>query len=65
MKVIIDPALCQSQGRCYASFPDLFERTDNGKGVVISTIDLDDQDVRFDLQAAANICPRGAIRIED
>jgi ferredoxin len=65
MKVTVDPALCQSQGRCYASFPDLFERTEHGKGVVISTVDFDDQDVRFDLQNAANQCPRGAIRIED
>lgn len=65
MKATIDTSLCQSQGRCYNSFPDLFERGANGKGILISTVDLDDDDVRFDLQAAANLCPRGAIQIED
>ena len=65
MKAIVDPALCQSQGRCYASFPDLFARTENGKGALLATGDLDDENVCFDLQAAANLCPRGAIQIED
>jgi ferredoxin len=65
MKAIVDPALCQSQGRCYASFPDLFERAEGGKGVLIATLDLADDNLRFDLQAAANQCPRGAIQIED
>ena len=65
MKATVDPTLCQSQGRCYASFPDLFGRVENGKGALIATIDLDDEDVRFELQAAANQCPRGAIRIDD
>ncbi len=65
MKVTVDPALCQSQGRCYASFPDLFERLEGGKGTLSATADPDDEDVRFDLQAAANQCPRGAIQIED
>ena len=65
MKAIVDPALCQSQGRCYNSFPELFERGDDGKGVAISTGDLEGDDLRFDLQNAANQCPRGAIRLED
>ena len=65
MKATVDPALCQSQGRCYASFPDLFVRSQDGKGALISTVDLGDDDVQFDLQAAANLCPRGAIRIDD
>ena len=65
MKAIVDTALCQSQGRCYNSFPELFERGENGKGMPISTIDLEDDDVRFDLQNAVNQCPRGAIRLED
>lgn len=65
MKVTVDLSLCQSQGRCYNSFPSLFERGEAGKGVLINGADLDDQDVRFDLQAAANLCPRGAIRVEE
>ena len=65
MKATVDQTLCQSQGRCYNSFPDLFERTAGGKGALVASVDLDDQDVRFDLQAAANLCPRGAIRIEE
>ena len=65
MKVTLDTTLCQSQGRCYNSFPDLFERSESGKGALISTVDVSDDDVRFDLQAAANLCPRGAILIEE
>ncbi len=65
MKASVDPSLCQSQGRCYTSFSELFERAPDGKGVLIATVDLRDEDVRYDLQAAANQCPRGAIRIED
>jgi ferredoxin len=65
MKVTLDTNLCQSQGRCYNSFPDIFERSASGKGALIATVDVDDEDIRFDLQAAANLCPRGAILIED
>jgi ferredoxin len=65
MKAIVDTALCRSQGRCYNSFPELFGRGEDGKGVSLSSVDIDDDDVRFDLQNAANQCPRGAIRLED
>jgi ferredoxin len=65
MKVIVDPELCQSQARCYNQFPDVFERGAGGKGMMRPDADLDDEDIRYDIQSAANQCPRGAIRIED
>jgi ferredoxin len=65
MKVTVEPGLCQSQARCYNQFPELFERGEGGKGVLNPAADLGDDDVRYDIQSAANQCPRGAIRIED
>lgn len=65
MKLVIDPLVCKAEGRCYASYPDLFVRGPDGKALVRIKPGYDEDDLRLEAQAAANLCPRGAILFED
>lgn len=65
MRLTIDPTLCKAEGRCYRSYPDLFLRGQDGKGIVDIRSKQDPEDIQLDAQAAANLCPRGAILLEE
>ncbi len=60
-KVYVDEDLCIGCGVCVDTCPDVFELTDDGKAEVI---DGAEEDIDC-AQDAADICPTGAIIIED
>ena len=64
MKVVIDPELCQGQGRCFSIAPSVFDFDELGNGVVIGDGTLDDQTLELARLAQAN-CPEHAIFIEE
>jgi len=64
VKVIIDDALCQGQGRCFSLAPSLFGFDELGNGVVRGDGSLDDAMRGLALLAQAN-CPEHAIFLED
>ena len=64
MKVVIDPELCQGQGRCFSIAPSIFDFDDLGNGVVIGDGTLDEQTIELARLAQAN-CPEHAIFIEE
>lgn len=64
MKVVIDPDLCQGQGRCFSIAPTIFEFDDLGNGVVIGDGTLTSATLELAQLAQAN-CPEHAISIED
>jgi len=64
VKVVIDPELCQGQGRCFSIAPSVFDFDELGNGVVIGDGTLDDQTLELARLAQAN-CPEHAIFIEE
>ncbi len=64
MKVSIDPALCQGQGRCFSIAPAIFDFDDLGNGVVIGDGTLNAESVALARLAQSN-CPEHAIFIEE
>jgi ferredoxin len=63
MKVRIDREKCTGEKRCFNVYPDLYVEDEEGKGQVISGINLSEED-EVDAQSSANACPNGAIIIE-
>jgi ferredoxin len=66
MKVIVDLKRCESNGRCYENFPDLFEPGPDKKAV-LKKIEIpdDDFDMQQEARSAAMMCPKIAIVIEE
>ena len=66
MKVKVDLEKCESSGRCYDFAEDVFERGDKGRASLkINEIPDDDMDLRSMAEFACNMCPTGAITVED
>ena len=66
MKVIIDLDKCEGFGRCYDNSPDMFDEGPDKKSVAKMTeVPDDDFDLQREARAAAMMCPKGAITIED
>jgi ferredoxin len=62
MRAAVDQARCQGHGRCYTTFPDLFEEDEYGHAVAAPT---DAEPTRSgDLYLAAANCPEAAITVE-
>ena len=61
-KITVDPKKCIACGTCYAMYPELFEAGDDGKSKVISH---DFKKHGYTAEDIANVCPSGAISIED
>jgi ferredoxin len=64
VKVVIDAALCQGQGRCFSIAPNVFHFDDLGNGVVIGDGTLSAETLELARLAEAN-CPERAIFIEE
>ena len=60
--VEVDHNVCIGAAPCTAMAPNTFALDDNGKAVILSTVDADDQETILN---AARGCPVGAIRIKD
>ena len=64
MKVHIDLDKCYRSGECYYNHPELFEMSDAGDPV-LKAADLTDAAMRLHAEQAAEVCPSGAILVED
>ena len=64
MKVQIDLEKCHRSGECYYNHPELFEMSDAGDPLPKAE-DLTDAAMRLHAEQAAEVCPAGAILIED
>jgi ferredoxin len=64
VKVSIDSDLCQGQGRCFSSAPELFGFDDLGNGFVIGDGVLTPENEASARLAQSN-CPEHAIFIEE
>ncbi|WP_445527605.1 ferredoxin [Streptomyces cyslabdanicus] len=62
MKVVVDMNKCQDHGQCVFAAPDVFSFDDAGRLAYVS--DPDDE-LREEVEEAADVCPLQAIRIED
>lgn len=62
MKVVVDMNKCQDHGQCVFAAPDVFSLDDAGHLAYVA--DPDDE-LRDEVEEAADVCPLQAIRIED
>jgi len=63
VKIVIDPAACAGNGRCYSLAPELFTDDERGYGQVIGDGTIDDSQLEA-ARRAARACPERAISIE-
>jgi ferredoxin len=63
MKVVVDWDLCESNALCMAEAPEVFDMQDDD---TLNVLDEEpDESLRTKVEAAAHVCPRQAIRIEE
>ncbi|MGW2423803.1 ferredoxin [Streptomyces sp. NPDC001709] len=62
MQVVVDMNKCQDHGQCVFAAPDVFRLDADGRLAYVA--DPDDA-LRDEVEAAADVCPLQAIRIED
>ena len=66
MKVIVDLEKCEASGRCYDFAEDIFERGEKGRAKLkMAEVPEDDMDLRTAAEFACNMCPTGAISVEE
>ena len=63
MKVKIDLDLCESNQLCVSACPDVFKMSDDDELIIL--VEEPEESLRYDLEAAVNVCPRLALSIED
>ena len=62
IKVVVDRDLCQNHGQCVFAAPQVFELDDEDELVVLQ--DEVGEDLRANVEEAADVCPTQAITIE-
>lgn len=63
MRVVVDYDLCESNGLCMAEAPEVFELRDDDNLYILD--EQPSEDLRAKVEAAAAVCPKAAITIED
>ena len=63
IKVVVDRDLCQDHGQCVFAAPQVFELDEEGTLVVLQ--EEVGEDLRDNVEEAADVCPVQAITIED
>jgi len=63
MKVVVDYDVCASTGACMQVCPEVFEVRSDGYLYVLQ--ENPDESLRDKVQQAADLCPTGAISIQD
>ncbi|WP_194903636.1 ferredoxin [Catenulispora rubra] len=62
MRVIVDMAKCQDHGQCAIAAPDVFRINDQGS---LEYETSPAEEVRDDIEEAADVCPVQAILVEN
>ncbi|MDZ7675478.1 MAG: ferredoxin [Acidimicrobiales bacterium] len=63
MRVVVDFDLCESNALCMYEAPEVFEVRDDDFLYVLD--ENPSEDLREKVQAAARVCPKQAITVED
>ena len=64
MKLAVDYKKCQKAGECYYNHPRLLQRNESGFPTVLVR-DLTDEQLLKEAREAIEVCPAGAISIQD
>jgi ferredoxin len=62
IKVVVDRDICQNHGQCVFAAPQVFELDDDGELVQLQ--DEVGEELRANVEEAADVCPTQAITIE-
>ena len=62
IRVVVDRDVCQNHGQCVFAAPQVFELDDDGELVQLQ--DEVGEDLRANVEEAADVCPVQAITIE-
>jgi ferredoxin len=63
MRVVVDFSLCESNALCTEAAPEVFEVRDDDLLYVLN--ENPPEELRAKVRAAARVCPKQAIKIED
>lgn len=63
MRVVVDFTLCESNALCMEAAPEVFEVRDDDRLYLLNENPPDE--LRAKVEAAAWVCPKQAIKIED
>ena len=62
IRVLVDRELCQNHGQCVFAAPQVFELDEDGELVQLQ--DEVDEELRPNVEEAADVCPTQAITID-
>jgi ferredoxin len=62
IRVVVDREVCQNHGQCVFAAPQVFELDDDGELAQLQ--DEVGEDLRANVEEAADVCPTQAITIE-
>lgn len=63
MRVVVDYDLCESNGLCMASAPEVFDLRDDDNLYLLD--EHPGEELRMKVEEAAAVCPKAAISIEE
>jgi len=63
MKIVVNWALCEGNGKCEEVAPELFKLDDEDELQVLN--ENPPEDLRAKAEAAVQLCPKNALSIED
>ena len=63
MRIVVDFSLCESNALCVNAAPEIFEVRDDDLLYVLD--ETPPEALRAKVEAAARVCPKQAIKIED
>ena len=63
MKAIVDHSLCEGHAKCMDNVPEVFEVREDDRSYTV----LDEilEELRVRIERAVQVCPRGAISLEE
>ncbi|MEC3992456.1 ferredoxin [Actinacidiphila sp. DG2A-62] len=63
MRITVDTDKCCGAGQCVLAAPDVFDQREED-GIVVLLTEHPAQELRADVETAAQVCPAGAIVLE-
>ena len=63
MKAIVDHSLCEGHAKCMDNVPEVFEVREDDRSYTV--LDEIPEELRVRIERAVQVCPRGAISLEE